>query len=135
MGKKLIVLLLLLSPSIWADTTTGWATYYTRESCKHEGTGGKDILMANGQPLNDNGMTCALWVTNANGRPMRPDGRLIQVRNAGNGKTVTVKWTDNGPGKKARARNVVVDLTPAAFRSLGGQLRDGKIRVETKRRE
>jgi rare lipoprotein A (peptidoglycan hydrolase) len=75
-------------------------------------------------------MTCALWITGKHGRPLRPDGRLVRVRNVETGKEVVVRWTDNGPGRKARGRGVICDLTPAAFLALGEKLKNGKIRVE-----
>jgi hypothetical protein len=86
--------------------------------------------MSNGEPLNDGLMTCALWMTNSNsGRPKKPDGRLVRIKNVATGVGVTVAWTDNGPGRVPRSRGVVVDLTPAAFVALGGKLKDGKIEV------
>jgi rare lipoprotein A (peptidoglycan hydrolase) len=86
--------------------------------------------MANGKPLNDQAMTCAMWITGKHGRPLRPDGRLVRVRNVETGKSIVVRWTDNGPGPVPRAKNVAIDLTPAAFEALGGKLRDGKIKVK-----
>jgi len=85
--------------------------------------------MSNGKPLNDRAMTCALWITNKNGRPLCPDGRLVKISRVGSSRTLTVAWTDNGPGRVPRSRGVIVDLTPAAFKALGGNLRDGKIEV------
>ena len=86
--------------------------------------------MANGKPLRDNAMTCALWLTNIEGRPRRPSGRIVKIRNVRNGRIVHCAWTDNGPGRVPRSRGVVIDLTPAAFEALGGNLKDGRIEVE-----
>lgn len=86
--------------------------------------------MANGQPLKDTELTCALWRVRKNGRPLRPTGALVRIKNVQNGKTLMVAWTDNGPGRVPRSKGVVVDLTPAAFVALGGNLKDGKIKVE-----
>jgi rare lipoprotein A (peptidoglycan hydrolase) len=113
-----------------ATAIAGQATWYSRESCRREGTGGKEILMANGQPLKDTELTCALWRVRKNGRPLRPTGALVRIKNVQNGKTLMVAWTDNGPGRVPRSKGVVVDLTPAAFVALGGNLKDGKIKVE-----
>ena len=110
-----------------ATEQTGWATYYTVKSCQREGTSG--LLTASGTRYDETAMTCALWKTNGNGKPLRPDGRLVQITNVATGKTVDVAWTDNGPGRVPRRRGVIVDLTPAAFRALGGKLKDGRIRV------
>lgn len=79
------------------------------------------MTMANGKPLRDEALTCALWVTNAAGRVRRPDGRLVTVRCVTTGRSVQVRWTDNGPGRRARRRGVVIDLTPAAMRALAGE--------------
>lgn len=115
-----------------AEPARGWATWYSRASCKREGTGGERVLMANGQPLDDGAMTCALWITGAHGRPLRPDGRLVIVKNVATGETIEVGWTDNGPGKGPRARGVIIDLTPAAMRALAGEdgIRAGRVEVE-----
>lgn len=103
---------------------TGLATWYCRDSCRREGTGGKEILMANGKPLNDSAMTCAVWNI--------PFGRKLRVRNLANGRTVIVTVTDRGPGKRSRSRGVIVDLTPAAMRALAGEdgINAGRVRVE-----
>jgi len=107
------------------------ASWYSRQSCRREGTGGKRVLMANGKPLDDQAMTCALWITNKYGRPRFPDGRLVKIRNAGNGKTVTVAWTDNGPGRVPRSRGVIVDLSKAAMMALAGPagIKAGRVAV------
>ena len=85
--------------------------------------------MANGHPLNDGALTCALWLTNSKGRPLKPDGRCFLV--TAGCRSVTVRWTDNGPGSKPRARGVIVDLTPAAMLALAGEqgLRAGRVKV------
>ena len=112
-------------------TTTGLASWYCRESCKREGTGGKAIKMANGKPLVDSAMTCAIWRTLPDGRVKRPTGKTLRVTNANTGKTITVKWTDNGPGKKQREEGVIIDLTPAAMRALAGEdgIKQGRVNV------
>ena len=98
----------------------GFATYYTEESCRREGTSG--VWTASGARYKENELTCAL--------PDRRFGRQVKVRSKKTGKTVLVKHTDFGPGKRAIARGVIVDLTPAAFRALGHDLREGRIQVE-----
>jgi len=103
------------------------ASWYSRESCRREGTGGKDILMANGKPLNDSAMTCAVWNI--------PFRRKLRVRNLANGRTVIVTVTDRGPGKRSRSQGVIVDLTPAAMRELAGEkgIKQGRVMVEVER--
>lgn len=119
------------SPQSSAGATTGYATWYSRSSCRREGTGGDRVLMANGQPLDDDRLTCALWRVGLRGRPLRPTGKLFRVTAMGNGRSVVVAWTDNGPGRKPRARGVIVDLTPAAMRLLAGEsgIQAGRVRV------
>lgn len=103
-------------------TLTGLATWYSRASAQRERTGGLRVLMANGKPLNDSAMTCAM-----NGKPF---GQHYRVTNCANGKTVIVRHEDRGPGKKAESRGVIIDLTPRAFVALGGNLNDGKLTVK-----
>jgi len=110
-----------------SQSLTGWATWYSRQSCQREGTSG--VLTASGRKYDENSMTCALWITNKNGRPLKPDGRLVKISRVGSSRTLTVAWTDNGPGRVPRNRGVICDLTPTAFKALGGNLRDGKIKV------
>ena len=117
------------SPKITSIAREGWATYYTRASCRREGTGGKRILMANGKPLDDQAKTVALWIVGKNGRPLRPDGRLVKITSVKDSQEVICAWADNGPGRVPRSEGVICDLTPAAFKALGGNLRDGKIKV------
>lgn len=109
-------------------STTGYATFYTAESCQREGTSG--TLTASGRPYRECAMTCALpfHPRKVNGR--RKWGQKYRVINLQTQKQIIVKHQDYGPGKKARARNVICDLTPAAFVALGGKLKDGKIKVK-----
>jgi hypothetical protein len=137
---------------------TGWATWYSRDSCLAESG---QATMANGQPLDDSRPTCALWLVNSRGRPRRPDGRTVSIRLCGgttaSGSTAPVAggtpaksaspsngmgsvrpcWTDNGPGKKPRSRGVVVDLSRAAMLQLAGPegLRAGRVRVTVEMEE
>lgn len=133
-----LVASIILTTAAIADSTncnatvvTGLASWYCRESCKREGTGGKEILMANGKPLNDAAMTCAIWRTLPDGRVKRPTGKTIRVTNATTGRTITVKWTDNGPGKKPREDGVIIDLTSAAMQALAGEdgIKQGRVEV------
>ena len=113
--------------------SAGWATWYSRQSCRREGPGGKRILMANGKPLDDTKMTCALWRTNKYGRPRFPDGSLVKITNAENvtGVGVTVAWTDNGPGTVPRSQNVIIDLSVCAMKKLAGEdgIKAGRVKV------
>ena len=87
--------------------------------------------MSNSKPLVDSAMTCAIWRTLPDGRVKRPTGKTLRVTNANTGKTILVKWTDNGPGKKQREEGVIIDLTPAAMRALAGEdgIKQGRINV------
>src|SRR3990167_2778882 len=114
----LILITLLLASPVWAEE--GWATYYTEESCKKEGTSG--VLTANGERYLEAGMTCAL--------PSRCFGCKVRVTSLTTGKSIILRHNDYGPGKKPRSKGVVVDLTPAAFKALGHSLKEGRIPVE-----
>jgi len=116
------------------STRSGFATWYSRASARREGTGGDRVLMANGKPLRDEALTCAMWLTNSTGRPLRPDGSIVTVRAVGTPasgqKTVSVAWTDNGPGSAPRSRGVIVDLSRAAMLALDPDgLRKGRVAV------
>jgi len=113
----------------------GYASWYDRSSCRREGTGGKRILMANGKPLDDNAMTAAMWIVGKHGRPLTPDGRLVRIMDVQTLRTVTVAWTDNGPGIVPRNKNVICDLTPRAMMELAGEdgIRKGKIKVRVQK--
>jgi len=106
----------------------GLASWYDRESCIRESG---QAIMANLQPLDDNAMTCALWITGKNGEPLKPDSKLVSVRNVETGATVTVAWTDNGPGTVPRSQNVIIDLSVCAMKKLAGEdgIREGRVEV------
>ena len=88
-------------------------------------------MMANGKELRDQAMTCAMWIVGKHGRPLRPDGRLVSVKNVQTGMTVQVVWADNGPGRVPRSRGVICDLTPRAMRLLAGEdgIKAGRVKV------
>ena len=96
---------------------TGYATYYNRASCRKDGTSG---ITASGEPLDDGAMTCAAWHYEF--------GTRLRVTCAESGKSVIVRVNDRGPGRKARRRGVIVDLTEGAFKRIA-PLKKGRIRV------
>jgi len=108
----------------------GLASWYDRESCIRESG---QAIMSNLQPLDDNAMTVALWIVGKHGRPLKPDGRIVEITSVRDGlrTTVTCAWTDNGPGSVPRSEGVICDLTPAAMRSLAGEdgIREGRVEV------
>jgi rare lipoprotein A len=122
----LIPLLLTLATgatSSESEVKEGFATYYTIKSCQREGTSG--VYTANGEKYNESAFTCALRSREWNVK--------YKVTNLDTGKSVIVRSNDFGPGKKATANGVIIDLTPAAFESLGGKQKAGKIRVKVER--
>jgi len=125
-----------IKPRRFSPTTStrneGWATWYSRESCRREGTGGKRVLMANGKPLDDTAMACALWITGKHGRPLTPDGRLVKITDVETMHIVVVAWTDNGPGSVPRSSGVICDLTPRGMMALAGEdgIRAGRVAVK-----
>ncbi len=108
---------LLAAPK--AHAAEGFATYYTEASCKSEGTSG--IWTASGSRYDEKAFTCAL--------PKRGFGKEYLITNPQTGVSVVVKHTDFGPGKKARSRGVVVELTPAAYEAIGGSKKAGRLEV------
>jgi len=107
-----------------SENSIGWATYYTVAS--------SGSITASGKPYKESLFTCALPFKPpvVNGKRKRQWGKLYLVTNRANGKQVIVSHQDLGPGRKARSRNVVIDLTPTVFKALGGKLRDGKMMVQ-----
>ena len=130
MRAALITFILAAAMTAGAAELTGTATWYSRASSRRERTGGKAVLRADGQPLDDAAMTCALWIIGRNGRPLRPDGRWVIVHYGQ--RSIRVQWRDNGPGRGPRSKGVVVDLTPAAMRQLAGErgIRTGRVPVK-----
>ena len=92
------------------------ASYYTEASCREEGTSG---ICANGERLDDRKYTCASWKYRF--------GTLLKVTNE-EGRSIVVRVTDRGPGRKALKRGVTIDLTSIAFAKLA-PLRKGVIWV------
>ena len=111
---------------------TGMATYYTVSSARSEGTSG--ILTASGKRYDESKMTCALPKQTAQAWGLK-FGQKVRVTNMANGRTALLTYTDRGPGLKSRSRGTIIDLTPAAFRALGGKLAAGKIKVKVERKK
>lgn len=102
----------------------GYATYYTKASCKREfrnlckkgykkycSDAYKGIKTANGEYYDENDLTCAL--------PWRPDGRKYIIYSSKTNRTILVRHNDYGPGKGPRLKGVIIDLTPRAWNDLG----------------
>ena len=111
---------------LWCDEAhaseiiSGKATYYTEASCQREGTSG--IWTASGERYDESAFTCAL--------PHREFGKQYRVRKKGLGYGVVVRHNDFGPGKGPQSRGVVIDLSPAAFKEVCGDLSQGICEVE-----
>jgi rare lipoprotein A (peptidoglycan hydrolase) len=117
-----LVLMLLVSQSVFAESST--ASYYTVASCQRESkavTSG--IYTANGERYDEQALTCA--------RPWRSClGKTYNVYNTKTNKSVFVVCNDIGPNKKLAKHGRTIDLTPYAFKKLGGDLKNGIIAVE-----
>jgi rare lipoprotein A len=113
----IVAAVLLICASAHAEE--GFASYYTEASCKAEGTSG--VRTANGERYDESAFTCA--------RPTRKWNTQWHVYNPDTGKEIICRQNDFGPGKGPRAKGVVIDLTPAAFKALGCKLKQGKQRV------
>jgi len=96
---------------------SGKASWYSRSECVSKAN--PNALMANGKPLNDAALTCAMWDV--------PFGTRVVVRSGERSVTCTV--TDRGPAKRLVRSGRVIDLSRAAFQRLG-DLRAGLIPVE-----
>jgi rare lipoprotein A len=115
----IVILLLLAATCYAAENAEGLATYYTEASCKREGTSG--VRTANGERFDESALTCAMR--------RRDWGSTFKVTNLDNGKQITVRLNDFGPGRKPSARGVIIDLTPEGFRQLGAG-KKGELRVK-----
>lgn len=101
---------------------TGYATYYTVASCRREGTSG--IWTASGERFDEAALACAL--------PSRAFGGRYRVCNLDTKppQCAVVRHNDFGPAKWVRRqRGVVIDLTPAALRAIGGDPGRGRLFV------
>jgi rare lipoprotein A len=110
-----LILIFLFSAQIFA--AEGFATYYTEESCKREGTSG--VWTANGEKFDEKALTCAMR--------SREWGATFEVTNLENGKVILVRLNDFGPGVGPTARGVIIDLTPAGMKALGAK---GRVKVK-----
>lgn len=114
------LLLCLSSSALAAD---GFATYYTVASCQREGTSG--VYTASGERYDESAMTCALPKQVGE----RKWGREFMVYGHNTGKSVVVRYNDQGPGNGPQSKGVVIDLTPAAFKEVCGDLKQGKCKI------
>jgi len=132
MKSTIAMLLIWLAGCVPIPAMEGYATYYTEQSCKREGTSG--ILTASGARYDESKMTCALPKATAKAWNIKY-GASVLITNMMNGRTVIAKYTDRGPGRLARSRKVIVDLTPAAMIALAGKdgIKAGKIKVRIER--
>lgn len=103
--------------STWALSAEGMASYYTVASCQREGTSG--VYTATGERYDEGALTCALR--------RRDFGKAYLV--CGPGGCVEVRHNDYGPGRGPTRKGVIVDLTPAAFKKIGGNLKSGLVSV------
>ena len=101
----------------------GLASWYSRASCKREGTSG---IMTNGRRLEDEAYTCAIWDY--------PFGAILEVTNLGNNLSVEVEVTDRGPAKRLVKEGKIIDLSKAAFRQLA-PLGQGLVKVSVRKIE
>lgn len=99
----------------------GEASWYSRESCRREGTSG---ITASGERFENENLTCASWDYSF--------GTLLRITNAKNGKSVIVRVNDRGPAKRLYRQGRIVDLSKAAFREIAS-LSKGIIKVKVER--
>ena len=109
-----LVILFLTGSTAFADT----ASWYSVESCKREGTSG---ICANGEVLDDEAYTCAVWD--------KKFGTKLKVTNLENGLSVIVVVKDRGPAKRLVRQGRTIDLSKAAFRAIAN-LKSGIIQIK-----
>lgn len=111
-----------ISPKGTTVVLQGEASYYSRAGCL-----GCDpnMIMANGQPLNDNALTMAIGADRKH-----LVGRSAKVTSLATGKSVVVKITDTGGFYKAKYGNRVADLTVATKAAIGMKGGVGQVKVE-----
>jgi rare lipoprotein A len=95
---------------------SGKASWYSRAECVSKAN--PNALMANGKPLNDAALTCAMWDV--------PFGTRVLVRSGD--RSVVCVVTDRGPAKRLVRSGRVIDLSKATFQRLG-DLRAGLVPV------
>lgn len=100
----------------------GEASYYSRAGCL-----GCDpnVIMANGQPLNDSALTMAIGADKK-----QFVGRSARVTSLATGKSVVVRITDTGGFYRAKYGYRVADLTIATKQAIGMKGGVGQVRVE-----
>lgn len=100
----------------------GEASYYSRAGCL-----GCDplMIMANGQPLDDNALTMAIGADKKH-----LVGYHAKVTSLATGQSVVVKITDTGGFYQAKYGHRVADLTVATKNAIGMRGGVGQVRVE-----
>lgn len=86
----------------------GLCSWYSVESAQREGTSG--VWTASGERYSNDGLTCAFRSRDWGGR--------YKVTNLANGKSVTVRHNDFGPGNGPTRKGIVMDLSPRAFETI-----------------
>jgi len=100
----------------------GEASFYSRAGCLGCD---KNVIMANGQPLDDNALTMAIG---ANKKHLV--GHSARVTSLTTGKSVMVRITDTGGFYAAKYGYRVADLTIATKSAIGMNGGKGPVRVE-----
>jgi len=121
-----ILWLMLMGILLWeicmpyAYGKSGYASWYSEESCEREGTSG---IMANGEVFNEEAMVCASWDYKF--------GTALSVESIHTKRKVIVKVCDRGPSKRLYRMGRIIDLSKGAFRKIA-PLEQGIIKVEVK---
>ena len=117
-------------------TVTGWATWYSLESCKLDDKIRKvkprtKFFTASRTPFSDSVVSCALPRDIAKKLNVKY-GDNIRVTHLNTGNIITVKYLDRGPGQTSRSTGVIVDLSVAAMRTLAGEtgIQAGRIQIQ-----
>jgi rare lipoprotein A len=118
----ILISLFILSVPAYPNTKQiqiGYASWYSYESCRKEGTSGR--FTASGKRFNENDYTCAIWD--------KKFGTMLKITNLNSGASILVVVTDRGPAKRLARQGRIIDLSKAAFAKVA-DLRTGIIKVK-----
>lgn len=102
-------------------TRSGFASWYSYETCTNQGKFGDKCVTANGERFDDSKFTAASWDF--------PFGTKLLITNVINQKHIVVEVTDRWPAKEIYNRGCILDLSRAAFNFIA-DLDDGVIAVK-----
>ncbi|HDQ88663.1 MAG TPA: hypothetical protein ENN92_00750 [candidate division WWE3 bacterium] len=113
------LIILLGCEEVKAEENIAYASWYSYESCRKEGTSG--IYAASGERFNEDDYTFACWHL--------PFGTKVEFTNIRNNKKIVAICTDRGPAKRLVEKSRIFDLSKAAFAQIE-DLNKGIVKVK-----